>query len=278
MSSAQAPDPSSQSPSSSPIADGTEKQSMGDGIIKWAQSWAAVGQSLNRERNITEDEFGTLLLNPLLAAVCGFTVAGLASCKATANRHMEANKTTKYTSTYVAQRELNDAVLREFSRTGLRIGWRVGLFAGIFGVLSFGFEKTRGKKDVGNVVVAGALTGGVLRVPYGVGQVLFGTTLGGGISLAYGLLLQGIWYLEDEVGKVEPPPTAEATEVVIPVVSESEQLQQLQQLLKDMQQRRQDGIDPEASATLTEGLVNIERDDVLGSILKDFDERNPGVP
>eukprot|EP00040_Diaphanoeca_grandis_P019581 m.103439 g.103439 ORF g.103439 m.103439 type:complete len:307 (+) comp27497_c0_seq2:200-1120(+) len=178
-------------------------------VGKWVQSWAVVGNSFNKERleeisrGITEDEFSSLLVNPVAAAACGFTIAGLASCKAAANHHMELNKSTKYTSKLAAQRELNDAVLREFSRTGLRMGWRVGLFAGMFGVLSFGFEKTREKKDMSNVVVAGALTGGVMRIPFGLAQVAFGTTLGGGISFAYGMLLQGIWFMESRVEKLQ---------------------------------------------------------------------------
>ena len=132
-----------------------------------------------------------------VAAVGGFVLGGLASCQATAARHIEENKSTRYRSQFHAQRELNDVVAREFARVGLRTGLKTGLFVGVFSVTMLALEKWRERRDAGNAIAGGALAGAVLSVPKGPVGMGRGMLLGGSVSVVYGLLLQALWTLED---------------------------------------------------------------------------------
>lgn len=115
----------------------------------------------------------------------------------------------RYKTAFHAQRELNDVVMREFARTGLRVGARTGLFVGVFSALTLVAEKLRGRKDVVNVVAAGATAGGVLGIPKGPAGAARGVLIGGGFSFAYGLLLHALWEIE---ARVVVPDKAAATD------------------------------------------------------------------
>ena len=67
-----------------------------------------------------------------MASLVGFFFGGGLSIRETADAFVEANRTTKFTSQYHMQGEMNTAVLRQFLLRGSRWGWRVGLFAGSF--------------------------------------------------------------------------------------------------------------------------------------------------
>jgi hypothetical protein len=71
-------------------------------------------------------------------------------------------------------------------------------------------EKIRGRKDVANVVVAGATAGGVLGIPKGPAGAARGVLIGGGFSFVYGLLLHALWEAEARVVVVVPSTTAGA--------------------------------------------------------------------
>ena len=125
---------------------------------------------------------------------------------------------------------LNDAILREFGRNGARLGWRVGLFTAMFTAVWGGLEKTRGtasppsprplrrppkggagERSVANLVAAGAVSGAVFGVPKGLGPTAHGAALGGGFSLAFGMLLQSLWWVQDAIADAKPPGGAGAT-------------------------------------------------------------------
>jgi hypothetical protein len=140
-------------------------------------------------------------------------MGGLASCRTTAEKFIEANKTTRYKSQFYAQRQLNDVVAREFARTGLRVGGRTGLFVSIFMSVTIAAEKIRGEKDVLNAVAAGSIAGGLLSLPKGIVGTGRGVLIGGVVSVLYGLLLQALWTLEASVAPPLPVPPLPAPTV-----------------------------------------------------------------
>lgn len=138
----------------------------------------------------------------------------MASCKETAEKHIEASRSTRYKSQFHAQRELNDVVAREFARAGFRVGARTGTFVGVFMGVSLAAEKVRGTKDALNAIAGGAIAGGSLGLttgPRGIGR---GILIGSGVSCIYGLLLQALWTLEAHVAP--PVPYHVAREITTP--------------------------------------------------------------
>eukprot|EP00041_Stephanoeca_diplocostata_P009861 m.155133 g.155133 ORF g.155133 m.155133 type:complete len:235 (-) comp17930_c0_seq3:75-779(-) len=190
----------------------------------------------------TAQELESATLSVLVATVGGFLFGGLASCKSAAARHMEQNKNTRYANTFMAQRDVNDAVLREFGRTGLRIGSRVGLFAGMLVTISMGVEKLRERKDFGNFAVAGTVSGAVMQLPQGLKGIGRGAVIGGGFSCAYGLVLQAVHAVEamlpEEHDQVIVAEEAVVDTETIPVDVVGDMLATYDGLHADMQKRR----------------------------------------
>lgn len=81
---------------------------------------------------VSDEDAVRVLRSTLHGSVTGFAVGGFFSAAETAKQHIAANADTRYVSQKEAQRTLNDAVLKEFGRTGSRWGWRTGGFLGVF--------------------------------------------------------------------------------------------------------------------------------------------------
>eukprot|EP00123_Amoebidium_parasiticum_P015857 comp23179_c1_seq1/m.37556 comp23179_c1_seq1/g.37556 ORF comp23179_c1_seq1/g.37556 comp23179_c1_seq1/m.37556 type:complete len:224 (-) comp23179_c1_seq1:324-995(-) len=135
--------------------------------------------------------------NMLYSGLFGLFFGGLVGARQYADKFMAANKDTVFASPQTAQRELNYASTLGFFRHGGKWCFKLAGFVGLFTATQLGLQVYRQKRDLLNVLPAGTLAGGLWGVTGGLQQGVRGLALGTGVGAVAGLLLQGLWLLED---------------------------------------------------------------------------------
>jgi hypothetical protein len=66
----------------------------------------------------------------------------------------------------------------------------------MFSALNIGFQKHRNQRDMGNMVAAGSIAGGVMGLPSGLRAAAYGVLAAGGVSTVFGGLIQSLWWAQ----------------------------------------------------------------------------------
>ncbi|XP_031830110.1 RPII140-upstream gene protein isoform X1 [Nomia melanderi] len=130
--------------------------------------------------------------------VCGigsFVIGGLTEALRVPEKFKKENQTTKFLSQIHANKLLNDQIALEFFRKGISYGWRVGLFAFFNQAIGVSLYTYRGKHQIRNYTLAGAISGGLFKLHLGLKGICAAGVIGGLFGTIYGTLSVGMLYL-----------------------------------------------------------------------------------
>ncbi|XP_026486082.2 RPII140-upstream gene protein [Vanessa tameamea] len=147
----------------------------------------------------SKDEFGEVsveLHNVAQATMCGFFVGaclgGFAKSRDAYLHFIENNQATIFNSTIQAKKKLQDYVTVAFARGAYHWGWRLGIFTGMFSIISTTVSVYRDQSSLGDYVAAGTITGAIYKANLGPAAMVVGAFLGGVLSIIGGILILSI--------------------------------------------------------------------------------------
>ncbi|CAH2107532.1 unnamed protein product [Euphydryas editha] len=142
------------------------------------------------------DEVSVELHNVAQATMCGLFVGaclgGFAKSRDAYLHFIENNQATIFQSTFQAKKKLQDYVTVAFAKGAYHWGWRLGIFTGIFSLISTTVSVYRDQNSLGEYVAAGTITGAMYKANLGPAAMVVGAGLGGVLSMFGGILILSI--------------------------------------------------------------------------------------
>ncbi|CAH0727703.1 unnamed protein product, partial [Brenthis ino] len=122
----------------------------------------------------------------------GAFLGGFAKSRDAYLTFIENNQATTFKSTFEAKKKLQDFITVSFARGAYHWGWRLGIFTGIFSLISTTLSVYRDESSLGDYVSAGIITGAIYKANLGPTAMLVGAGVGGVLSLVGGMLIFSI--------------------------------------------------------------------------------------
>ncbi|KAM7294472.1 putative RPII140-upstream protein [Ixodes scapularis] len=121
-----------------------------------------------------------------IGIVLGGLSGGLNYAKQAKVNYIRQNEANYYLKPKDAMKEMQDKMALEFFRGGFKLGWRMGLFSGIYVLGTVSGLTYRNKFGIAEHVASGAVAGLLFKVNLGVKGSLAGLVVGGLLGLVSG--------------------------------------------------------------------------------------------
>ncbi|XP_076236725.1 RPII140-upstream gene protein [Calliopsis andreniformis] len=148
----------------------------------------------NKDGHVTK-ELQSIISSTATGTIIGFLVGGIIKAKNGTETFIKENHATKFESKIDAQRQLQYKFLYNFFRGGTRVGIKLGAFCFLFIGAATSVYVYRGKYDVTNFTIAGAITGCLFKLNMGIKGAAAGTFAGTVLGCTYGCIACLILYI-----------------------------------------------------------------------------------
>ncbi|CAL8103077.1 unnamed protein product [Orchesella dallaii] len=128
----------------------------------------------------------------MLGVFFGAFFGGLGRGRISYANFFRSNAHEAFSTSLEAKRKLQDTVTLGMGAGAFRIGWRVGLFTGMYMTVSTGVSTFRGKMGILDQVVGGGMAGLLYKIPQGPKATISGGVIGGCLGLTAGIITFGI--------------------------------------------------------------------------------------
>ncbi|OQR77514.1 RPII140-upstream protein-like [Tropilaelaps mercedesae] len=122
-----------------------------------------------------------------LGGMLGVVSGGLNYARFSREEFIRANKHNKFMNANEYMRRFTDNQILAMMRGGLRFGWRVALFTGIYALGTVSGSVYRGKFGIAEHIVSGALAAGIYRCHIGLRGMMSGSLLGATFGMLGGI-------------------------------------------------------------------------------------------
>ncbi|XP_076652162.1 RPII140-upstream gene protein isoform X2 [Halictus rubicundus] len=146
------------------------------------------------EGNITK-ELQSIMSATTTGLLGGFFFGGIIKTKDLPHNFVREHQATKWDNTFHAKRQLNNKFALEFIKGGMSLGWRMGFFCCLFQSTSVMLYVYRGKFELLNSTIAGAITGSLFKMNMGLKGMVAGTVAGSILGTVYGTMTKLILYI-----------------------------------------------------------------------------------
>lgn len=146
------------------------------------------------EGRITK-EFQSILSATTTGLLGGFALGGILKTVDLPHNFRKEHQATKWDSAFHAKRQLHNKFALEFIKGGISLGRKLGTFCFLFQSTSIILYVYRGKFELINSTVAGAVTGSAFKMNMGLKGMLAGTVAGSVLGTVYGTITKLILYI-----------------------------------------------------------------------------------
>ncbi|XP_076300100.1 RPII140-upstream gene protein [Lasioglossum baleicum] len=146
------------------------------------------------EGHITK-EFQSIMSATTAGIIGGFCFGGISKTIDLPYNFRREHQATKWDSTFHAKRQLHNKFALEFIKGGMGLCWKLGAFCFLFQSTSIMLYVYRGKFELFNSTIAGAVAGSMFKMNMGLKGMIAGTVAGSMLGTVYGSITKLILYI-----------------------------------------------------------------------------------